>query len=328
MLGVVVSSVSLAAVAYWVSRQHAPRLPASSAGFAWLGLALVVIAGNFGLRGWRWHRIMDHTRVPQRLRDAIGLTLVGYMGNTVLPARGGDLLKVGLLGTRTTARRREVLGTVLVERFLDAAVLASLFAALTWLGVRGAPSGDAGAIVAAAVLVAGALALAAYVRLRRSGRFERFAAAIRPVAGAFRLLARVQGIPLALASLVIWCVDGLTFMLIARAVGIDLDAAAALAVIVLASLAAAIPAAPGYVGTFDAAMLLGLHGAGVTGGDALGVLLLARFMFFVPVTIAGLATLVLGYGGLRAAASPASQRGHQVQAIVEASVRAEQLERS
>jgi glycosyltransferase 2 family protein len=221
------------------------------------------------------------------------------MGNNVLPARGGELLKIALLGARTTARRREVLGTVIVERVLDAAVLAGVFAALTFAAVEGAPSGRAGAIVAAVLLLAAALGLAAYVRLRRRGRFERFAAAIRPVAGASRLLSRAQGIPLAFTSLAIWCIDGLAFMLIARSIGVELDALSALAVVVLASLAAAIPAAPGYVGTFDAAMLVGLNAAGVAGGDAIGVLLLARFLFFVPVTLVGLATLVLGYGGLR-----------------------------
>jgi hypothetical protein len=46
-------------------------------------------------------------------------------------------------------------------------------------------------------------------------------------------------------------------------------------------------------------MLLGLHAAGVEGGDAVGLLLLARFLFFVPVTLAGLATLVFGYGGVQ-----------------------------
>jgi glycosyltransferase 2 family protein len=86
-------------------------------------------------------------------------------------------------------------------------------------------------------------------------------------------------------------------MVIARSIEIDLEPLSAIAVVVLASLAAAIPALPGYVGTFDAALLVGLHAAGVEGGDAVGLLLLARFVFFVPVTIVGLGTLVLGYGG-------------------------------
>jgi uncharacterized membrane protein YbhN (UPF0104 family) len=299
VVGTLVSLVSLAAVAWWISKQEAPQLPDSRSGYAWLVLALVVIAFNFTLRGWRWHRVMRFAGVPHRRRDALGLTLVGYMGNNVLPARGGEVLRIGLLGQRTSARRREVLGTVVVERALDVAVLAGLFAGLTWVGVKGSAGGPTGAAVAAAGIGVGAVALFAYDRLRRAGRFERFAAVVRPIAGAVKLLARPQGIPLALLSLVIWCLDGFTFMLIARSVGVELNGLDAIGVVVLASLAAAIPAAPGYVGTFDAAMLVGLHGAGVEGGDAVAVLLLARFLFFVPVTIAGLITLVAGYGGFQ-----------------------------
>jgi glycosyltransferase 2 family protein len=297
VLGALVSILSLGAVAWWISRQEQPRLPDSPAGFAWLLLALVVSACTLMLRGWRWHRILNYAEAPHRLRDAFGLTLVAYMGNNVLPARGGELLKIGLLGARTTARRRAILGTVLVERLLDSAVLAALFAALTWAGVKGSASGWATATLAAAVLGVAAIGLTVYVRLRRRGRFERFAAVIRPVAGAAKLLAGREGARLAVVSLVIWCLEGITFMVIARSIDFHLAPLSALAVIVLASLAAAIPALPGYVGTFDAALLVGLHAVGVEGGDAVGLLLLARFVFFVPVTVVGLGLLVLGYGG-------------------------------
>lgn len=299
LVGALVSLVSLAAVAWWISRQASPRLPDSRTGFTWLALALLVIAGNFVLRGWRWHEIMRYANVAHRTRDAFGLTLVGYMGNNVLPARGGELLKIGLLGPRSDARRREILGTVVVERVLDAAVLAALFAVLTWAGVQGSPRGRGLATAVAAVLAAGALALAAYLRLRRRGRFERFAMTIRPVARASKLFARPRGIALAVLSLLIWCLDGVTFLMIAHSVDVDLAVLPAVAVVALASLVAAIPAAPGYVGTFDAGILFGLHAAGVKGADAVGVLLLTRFMLFVPVTVAGLGTLVVGYGGLQ-----------------------------
>jgi glycosyltransferase 2 family protein len=301
LLGALVSLVSLAAVAWWISKQASPRLPDSSAGYAWLALAFAVNATNFGVRGWRWHRILLGAGIAHRRRDAFGLTLVGYMGNNVLPARGGELLKIGLLSARTGARRRAVLGTVLVERVLDVGVLVVLLAVLTWAGVKGAPGGREGATAALGALCAVAAGLAFYVRLRRRGRFSSFAAAIRPVAGACKSLAGPQGVPPALASGVIWALDGLALLLIARSIGVELDPLAATGVIVLASLAAALPAAPGYVGTFDAGMLLGLHAAGVKGGDAVGVLLLARFVFFVPVTLAGLAALVVGYGGSRRA---------------------------
>ena len=88
MLGLVVSAVSLAAVAWWISKQESPALPDDAGGYAWLVVALLVIAVNFGLRGWRWHLIMRRAGVPHPRRDAQGLTMVGYMGNNVLPARG------------------------------------------------------------------------------------------------------------------------------------------------------------------------------------------------------------------------------------------------
>jgi uncharacterized membrane protein YbhN (UPF0104 family) len=313
--------VSLAAVGWWISRQGAPRLPGSAAGFAWLGAALCVIAFNFGVRGWRWHRILRSAGVPHRKRDPFGLTLVGYMGNNVLPARGGDVLKIVMLGARTTARRREVLGTVIVERVLDTAVLALLFVVLTWAGVDAMPGGRGVAAAVTAGLLAVAAALALYLRFRRGGRFERFADAIRPVAGALKLLTRSPGIPLALISLAIWCVDTVSLLLIARSIGIELDAVDAMAVIVLASLAVAIPAAPGYVGTFDAGMLLGLHAAGIKGADAVSVLLLARFLLFVPVTLAGLVTLVVGYRGSRA-----PQGEHDLVQVADQQVSVQQVE--
>jgi hypothetical protein len=49
------------------------------------------------------------------------------MGNNVLPVRGGELLRVGLLGQRTTARWREILSSVIAERLLDAWVLAAMW---------------------------------------------------------------------------------------------------------------------------------------------------------------------------------------------------------
>ena len=105
------------------------------------------------MRGFRWHRILRLTEIPHERADAYRLTLVGYMGNNVLPVRGGEVLRIGLLGSRTTARRREILGSVVAERLLDAAVLAALFAVLTWANVADAPAGQTPAAVAAVALV-------------------------------------------------------------------------------------------------------------------------------------------------------------------------------
>jgi uncharacterized membrane protein YbhN (UPF0104 family) len=303
-LSLLVSVVSLAAVAWWISKQDAPQFPDSARGWAWLVGAVCVYGVALAVRGFRWHRILRLTGIPHRRADAYRLTLVGYMGNNVLPVRGGEVLRIGLLGSRTTARRREILSSVIAERVLDAAVLAALFALLTWANVAGAPAGQAPAAVAAVALVLGAVAFAAYLALRRRGFFHAFHEKVGPFLRALRLFAHVEGVLLAGLTVLAWCGEGLTLLLIGESLGLDLHILDTLQIIVLASLFAAIPAAPGYAGTFDAGLVLGLKAVGVTGGAAVGFVVLARFAMFVPVTLVGLFLLLHTYGGFRRARGP------------------------
>jgi glycosyltransferase 2 family protein len=296
---IVVSLVSLGAVVWWATRQQAPKMPTSAAAVAWLAASLGAYGLALFLRGWRWDRILDLSRVPHERADAFWLIPVTYMGNTVLPLRGGEILRISLLSSRTTARTSEVIGTVIAERILDVATLAVLFAVLTLGGVDGAPTGKIAAYIAGGLVLLAAALLFAYLVLRRRGRFDTFAGRIRPYAHASRLFAHGEGFTLAGMSGLIWLLEGATVMLVGRSLGIHLSLLSALLTNVIATLASAIPAGPGFVGTYDGGILLGLHAAGVTGGAATGFLILVRFIVFVPVTIVGLIVLVVRYGGLR-----------------------------
>jgi len=297
-LSLAVSVVALAAVAWWISKQAAPRFPADLGGYAWLLAALGVYAVALAARGWRWHRIMRLGEIPHERADAYRLTLVGYMGNNVLPARGGEVLRIAILGARTTAKRRTVLGSIIAERILDAAVLAVLFALLTWVGVAGAPAGQWPAAVAAVGLALSGIALASYLALRRRGRFHHFQAKTAVVTRALKVFAHAEGLLLGSLSAAIWCCEGITLLLVGRALGLELGFLEATLMIVLASLFAAIPAAPGYAGTFDAGLVLGLNAVGIEGGTAVGFVLLTRFVMFVPVTLAGLGVFFHSYRGV------------------------------
>jgi uncharacterized protein (TIRG00374 family) len=298
-VSLLVSLVSLAAVAWWISQQDTPQFPDSPKGWAWLLAAVGAYGVALAVRGFRWHRILRLIHIPHKRADAYRLMLVGYMGNNVLPLRGGEILRIGLLSSRSTARRREILSSVIAERLLDAAVLAALFAILTWFNVADAPAGETPAAIAAVALVLAAIALAAYLALRRRGRFHAFHAKVGPFLKALKLFAHVEGVLLAALTVFAWCCEGLTLMLVGRSLGLGLHLLDTLSIIVLASLFAAIPAAPGYAGTFDAGLVLGLKSVGVTGGVAVGFVLLARFVMFVPVTVVGLFLLLHTYGGFR-----------------------------
>ena len=294
-----VSLVSLGAVAWWAKGQHAPKMPTNASGASWLAASLAAYALALALRGWRWHRILLLARVPHKRADAFWLMPVAYMGNTVLPLRGGEFLRISLLASRATVRVREVLGTVIAERILDVATLAVVFAVLTLSGVDGAPTGKIAAYIAAGLVLLAAAGLVGYLMLRRRGRFDSFEARARPYTSAARLFAHPAGIPLAGMSGLIWVLEGTTVMLVGRSLGIHLGLLAAMLTNVIASLASAIPAGPAFVGTYDGGILLGLHAAKMYGSDATGFLLLVRAVVFIPVTIVGLIVLVTRYGGLR-----------------------------
>jgi uncharacterized membrane protein YbhN (UPF0104 family) len=233
------------------------------------------------------------------------------MGNNVLPARGGEFLRVILMAPRSQARRRELIGSVIAERVLDVVALGGLFTIMTLASVAGSPAGKAPAWIALGGGLAAAVGLFSYLRLRRRGRFEKFAAAVRPIARASKILGRPEGGALVCVTALVWVLEGTVFWLVGRSLGLDFDLVGGTFLVVLASFFALIPAAPGYVGTFDTAVLFGLHALKVTGGNAVAFAVLVRFVMFVPITVVGLVLLMARHGGirqLRAAARAGSLR--------------------
>ena len=292
-----VSLVALAAVVWWATRQEAPEFPATGEGAALVVTSLAVYALATLARGERWHRVLERAAVPAGRDDAYRLTVVGYMGNNVLPARGGDLLRAFLLAPVAGVRKRIVLGTIVAERLLDAAALVVIFLVV---GVGVLNRGDVpfearlAAGLACVALVAASLAV---IAVRRSARLERVREFVRPLAGATRNLASAHGAGLLVLSLAVWTLEALVYLAAARAAGLSFGPVDAVYVVAFTNLLALVPAGPGYVGTFDAAVVFAARSLGAEGSEALAYLLLLRFVLFVPITLAGLGLLVARYGG-------------------------------
>jgi uncharacterized membrane protein YbhN (UPF0104 family) len=112
------------------------------------------------------------------------------------------------------------------------------------------------------------------------------------VATASRQLASAHGSALLALSLALWAVEASVYLVVGLAVGLHLGTGGALYVVALTNLSALIPAAPGYVGTFDGAVLLALRSLH---RPALGYLLVLRFVLFVPITVVGFALFATRY---------------------------------
>jgi uncharacterized protein (TIRG00374 family) len=299
VLGIAISAVSLVAFIWWATKQERPEFPTGARELFELAACLVIYAVATLLRGWRWHTILRQAHVDHVRADAYALTVVGYMGNNVLPARSGELLRVLLLGERTDARRRVILGSIIAERFLDLLTIVTLFAALTVGDVGDRPLGVVPLVLVAAVVLTGAAVLALLKGVRRRGRLERFAEIVRPFAHATRVLVGWTGVILAAVTVAVWLLEASIFWLVGDALHLGINPIEALFLAVLTSFVAIIPSAPGYIGTFEAAVVFGLGAIGIEGGQAVAFALLIRFLLYVPITLVGLGLMLVRYGGLQ-----------------------------
>jgi glycosyltransferase 2 family protein len=299
LIQALVSLVALAAVVWWASRQESPHIPTGGDAIAWLlaGVALYALATL--VRAERWHQILEVTGVHARRRDIYALTTVGYMGNNVLPARAGEALRVVLLSQRCNGSKRTLLGSVVAERVLDVIALVTIFV-VTVYGVLSAsevlPTDRPVLVAGIGVLLLVAGAVAVWV-LRRHHVFERARDWLRPLADAPRALLNRRGALLLLGTFALWAVEATVYLAVARAIDLDIGITGALYLVALTNFVAALPAAPGSIGTFDAAVLFGAKALDAAGSAAVSYVILLRFVLYVPITLVGLVVLVTRYGG-------------------------------
>jgi len=294
-----ISLVALAAVVLWATGQDPPEFPSGNDALAWLAGALALYAVATLIRGERWHRILEISGVKAGRADCYALTTVGYMGNNVLPARAGEALRVVLLSSRCDASKRTIISSIVAERVLDVIVLLTIFVVTVYgvLSTSDVLPTDRPLLVTGigvALVIAGAVVI--WV-LRSHHVFERARDWLRPLADAPRALLNRNGALLLAGTVVLWLLEAAVYLAVARALDLDFSMSGVLYLVALTNFVAALPAAPGSIGTFDAAVLFGAKALGAASSAAVSYVILLRFVLYVPITIVGLIVLVTGYGG-------------------------------
>jgi len=294
LLGILISLVALVGVIVWGSRQEAPELPDTSREWLALAGAIALYGMLTAIRAERWHALLRRAGARPNRADAYALTVIGYAGNNVLPARAGDAVRVVLLAPRAATTRRTVIGTLLAERLLDLAVIVVLFAVVGY-AVLGQVSGADAGVLAAATACGIALACAAVLLLRRN---ERVMGWIRPVLSSTLRLRGAHGAAMLALTLLIWLGEAGVWMAAAAAIDFRINPLEGMYLVALASVFSLIPSGPGYVGTQDAASAIGIKALGGSGSTAVSFILMIRFVLVVPITSLGFLLLAVRYGGL------------------------------
>lgn len=286
---------------------------ASGADVGLLAVAVGVVGVQAVVRSARWRLLLPPPadapglRVP--LARVVPVTFVGYLGNTVLPARLGEAVRSVVIARREGLPIAQTLGSALLERVLDTLVLAALgLLAAAALGVA-----DwivrivlVGVVVSAGALglIAAAPSVLARVPLFRVGPVARIVdAVVRVVHGAAVRRPSVAGAAV-LLSLAAWLLDALIYLLVGRSLGLGIEPLGGVLVAAVAVLSTAVPSAPGYVGTFELAAVAAVGALGIAGESALAYALVAHAVAVIPLSLAGAVSLV-GLGvDLRAQRAP------------------------
>ena len=293
--------ISAAFLAVTVSRVDLGETARALAGAAPAGIlvALVLVLVELTIRAERW-RVLLHPSAPVPLRSAFAYLSIGYFANLLLPARLGDVARAYLAARSFGISTLVTLGTVVVERVSDTAVIL-LVVLVTGLAV--APSSQVAGwaeLIAVVAVISLAVAVAVGIGVLRSGLLDhRFGRQVRSivsrVAEGGAALRRPSGAALVLGLTVLpFGVAVCTFGAISGALGLPLDPVEWALVLGVLALSTAIPAAPGSLGTYEFAGVTVLGILGIGPSQALAATVLIHVMALVPSALLGLvATLVL-----------------------------------
>lgn len=302
VLGVAISVIALALVVRSVDLAAAwQALRAAEAD--WIVLLVAFIALDIILRAVRW-RVLLVPLAAVPLPTTLASLLVGYLANNVLPARLGEIVRSHDLGRRTGLSRSSILGTIVIERVVDTLVVVSIAAvAILVLSVRG--------IVASAVLVGFAvtvllvLGVVLGIYAHRLPGAERASAFLGRWPGVRQVLVRLRtGLAVAsdlrtmtaavALSIGSWSCTVLAFATAAQAVGIEPTIGQAALLAAGTNLATAIPAAPGYVGTFELATVTIAASVGIEPAPALAFAVLVHVATLALTSAGGAAAFLAG----------------------------------
>jgi dolichyl-phosphate beta-glucosyltransferase len=262
-----------------------------------LGLALMVAA--YLVRGARW-QIWERSL---GYWDSLRLILIGFMGNNILPARLGEILRAHCAAAKTSSDRGRTtaLASIAAERILDGLVL-SVFGLV---GLALVPVDHRLRLALLLVSLAfGALTSGLVLGIRFHEWIRSFiAAANRKFPGHITAFAQekanffldgllaLESLPRLLGAIAvtaaIWAIEVWSYHAIGLAVWPGMNERIALLLLVVVNFASLFPLTMGGIGTIEAAAAVFLVSSGVPHSPALAMVLLQHGGQYLFTTVAG-----------------------------------------
>ncbi len=272
----------------------------------WLLFGSVLILIEWVARGLRWWVLLRGVD-DEGPGAMISATLAGAAANTLIPLRGGDILRPAMLSLRRDVPFAAAVSSTVIDRLFDLAGVVLLLVALDFtlparaetsvalghlrMAVHGAVGGGLFLVLLIVVAVtapAREIAVSTLSRLPSKRLAERAVKVFDQVVEGVIVAGKPSRLLAAtLLTVVVWvCAVGAAEAT-HRSIGLHLPVSAAILVVVTVNLAVSVPQGPGFVGVFQVAVEQALSLFSAPKGASQAVAILFWAVSFVPVTAIG-----------------------------------------
>ncbi len=265
-------------------------------------IVMLVYLIGFPLRGLRWKLMLPHFKQVS-LNEAIKAVCLGYAGNNVLPLRGGELVRMEYFARKTNIKRVTVLLSIAAERTLDGLALIAILAISMMSMSDLLPSAEwISVLVQIIPILFGGVFLSLIVLRLFGNKILEWVAHQHGTwtTNIHKLLTQLidallflrldsNGIIIGLLSLIIWVIEGLTFV-IAIQMSLQVSNPFQMAYLALAvvNFGILIPSSPGYVGVFQGMVILVFSLWDVPTEAALTTSLIVHAGQYIPIVVLGM----------------------------------------
>ena len=308
-VGIVVTIACFAAALWGFDRDDYVTIAQSfrKANYLTLPAYLLLLAAFFWLKAVRWALLLEPVRPtnPISARQCTSSMMIGFMGNNVLPAHLGDLVRVVVMGRQFGISKTAVFSSVVLERVFDVAAILGI---LGW-GLARAPSAPPAArqtsYMLAAMLIVCVVGIIVYALktewfvkttewfLDRTPfvprRLKDRAAEILE-SGALGMAALRSGrlaFWITVTSLAQWILNVVMIQLSFFAFDIDQPMSVGAIVMGVVAFGVTLPSTPGFFGVIQAAFRYSLEPFGVAPTDAVASSVYFQMVSWVAVTAVG-----------------------------------------
>lgn len=284
----------------------------SEANYFYVFLCMLINVGSFLIRAERWEYLLEPIK-KVKFHSLFSAVCIGFMGNSLLPARAGEFIRAYVIGKREGISKTGSFATIVTERLFDGLTLLIMlilmvcifpfpkesYGSYITLGFLrwavGLTSFFYGIVISSLILLCWKpnhvwkIMSISLFRYLPDSFINKIEALYRSFLTGLESLKRGKHLlSISLYSIILWIVTALGIYALFPAFSLPLDFFSAILIMVVVAVVVMLPSSPGFVGTFHLASSETLILLGVSSNTTKSFAIVHHASCIIPVVLFGL----------------------------------------